>query len=301
MFHEAWWLDIVTEGRWDATEITSGGRTVGRMPYYLVKRLTGPAILMPPLTHFLGPAIEDKPGAANTRWLHRLDVTHALLRKLPRFTHFHQKFHRGVTDVVPFQAERFDTGVQFTFEIAPHPEAQLWAALRDKQRNVIRRAQERHEVEPLNDPEEFARFYFGNLRERRVKSWFRRDMLIRLVGEALARDAGVSLGVRDGEGQLLAAVFCTHDRQTTYYSFSTRRVDAGNGVVPMLIWEQVRRAAAAGRVFDFDGISTDGSIRLFAGFGGTTSPRYIAKRSIRFDLVRAARNRFGLHANTFGG
>ena len=46
------------------------------------------------------------------------------------------------------------------------------------------------------------------------------------------------------------------------------------------------------------GLSSGTSIRLYAGFGGQTSPRFVATRSLPSILLRSVRNRLGL--DTFG-
>ena len=301
VFHEPWWLDIVTHRNWVDAEVIEGGHVVGRMPYEPKRHLGGPVIGMPPLTHFLGPAVDVGHGSRQARWLKGNAITRELIHALPPRASFWQKFHRGVNDVVPFQAERFDTSVQFTFEIEPAPEAQLWAALRDKHRNVIRKARHHFTVAELDDSGEFTRLYNDNLQARGQESWTSRDMMAELMAAASEHGSGRMLGVREATGDLAAAIFCPSDRQASYYTLSTRRPDSGNGAVPLLIWEAIRRAARDGLVFDFDGLSHENAIGLFAGFGGTTSPRYIASRSPSSRVFRLIQRGLGLKTSVFGG
>ncbi len=300
VFHEPWWLDIVTGRQWQDAEVREDGRLIGRMPYQTVRRFGGPVIDMPPLTHFLGPAIDDGTGSRQARWLKRSAVTRDLIQALPPSASFWQKFHRGVTDVVAFQAEQFDTAVQFTFEVTPAPEEVLWAGLRDKHRNVIRKARRQFEIEELDDSDEFAQFYTQNLQERGQENWTSRSLMRDLVAAAVGRGAGRLLGLRDAENRLSAAVFCPSDRQASYYTLSTRRPDSGNGAIPLLIWEAIRRAARSGLLFDFDGLATESAIGLYAGFGGVTSPRYVSIRSPRTRMIRLVRRTCGLKTNPFG-
>ena len=255
---------------------------------------------MPPLTHFLGPAVAEMPGSRQARWLRQTAVTRELIQRLPTATTFWQKFHGGVTDVVPFQAERFDIGVQFTFEIAPAPEGALWSALRDKHRNVIRKARTRFKVEELLDSAEFTRLYQANLDDRGRVNWAPPDIMEELLTAAIEHGAGTILGLRDEAGDLAAAIFCPSDQHASYYTLSTRRPDCGNGAVPLLIWEGIRRAARDGRVFDFDGLSSETSIGLYAGFGGVTSPRFVSARSAHSTLRRRVRRTLGMNTSTFG-
>ena len=300
VFHEPWWLDIVTRRRWMDAEVMENGHVIGRLPFQVEKHFHGPDITMPPMTHFLGPALADLPGSRQARWLKQTAVTRELIRQLPPATTFWQKFHRGVTDVVPFQAERFETGVQFTFEVEPAPEDVLWSALRDKHRNVIRKARSHFKIEELHDSTEFTRLYQDNLDKKGKVSWAPADIMENLLAAAEDHGAGVMLGLWDAAGELAAAIFCPRDSHASYYTLSTRRPDCGNGAVPLLIWEGIRRAAREGRTFDFDGVSNEQSIGLYAGFDGVTSPRFVSARSAQSGLIRKVRRTLGLNTSTFG-
>lgn len=298
--HEPWWLEIVTGGRWETVEMRENGRVIGRMPYHLTRRLGRMAMGMPPLTHFLGPAIEAGTGSAQARWLKRTAITRELVRALPPRASFWQKFHRGITDVVAFQAEHFTTAVQFTFEVAPAPEETLWKALRDKHRNVIRKARKQFALEEMADSAEFTWFYHRNLQARRLRSWASAEMMGKLLPAALAHGSGTLLGLRDEQRNLVAALFCASDHRSLYYTLSSRTPASGNGAVPWLIWRAIQLAARNGLVFDFDGLSAETSIGLYAGFGGVTSPRYVSARPAASRAVRLVRRGLGLKTNPFG-
>ena len=111
------------------------------------------SIEMPPLTHFLGPALDLGSGGRTTRQLRAFSITRELIRALPPSASVWLKLHGGITDTVAFQEMGFTTNVQFTNEIAPAPSENLWRAMRDKTRNVIRRAGEQLKLVEEQDPE----------------------------------------------------------------------------------------------------------------------------------------------------
>ncbi|WP_312405109.1 GNAT family N-acetyltransferase [Rhizobium sp.] len=301
IFHEQWWLEAATGGRVEFVEVTDGGRTVGRLPYTVNSRYGLTSSNMPTLTHFLGPGIDDGGGSEANRYVKRHSITQELIRKLPPLSSFRQKMHRGVCDALPFQAQGYNVQVQFTFEIEPYPDAVIWKAMRDKTRNVIRRAAENFDVHESSDPEAFFHLSAAHLEERSLQANIDFGACKEVAIQAVTRGRGhIWVARESATGRPKAAIFCVFDNSTYYYLMSTRAPDAGNGVVPLLLWNAIQSAAAMGRVFDFDGIVNAGSILLFSGFGGKTSPRYIVtKASMPYRVLRQIRRMDSSVTNTF--
>jgi hypothetical protein len=280
IFHEHWWLDAATGGAWQAAEVRHQDKLVGWMPYVLSRRRGFDVSVMPPLAHLLGPVIDEGNGSSNKRWLRRLDVLAELVEQLPRVGHFSQTCHPGVTDVLGFQACGFDSSVQFSAEIPPSDAETAWRGMRDKTRNVIRRAQDAGRVERLVDPDAFAAFYQRNLAAAGQRSYIDTDRLRPLYEAARSRDQAAMFSVRDEQGAPVAAVFYVWDRSRLWYFLSSRSAgEAGNGAVSLLVWEGIQEAGRRGLVFDFDGIASPGAARFFAGFGAQVRPRLAVHRS----------------------
>jgi hypothetical protein len=288
IFHESWWLDVATDHRYSIAEVSAGGKVVGKLPYLLTKRKGLSHIIMPTLTHFLGPAVVEGEGSANTRFLRRLSITRELIAKLPAAISYEIKCHAGVLDVIAFQAENFQTMVQFTHEVHPLPEPELWKRMRDKTRNVIRRAQEQYEVVPLDDPGAFIDFYAHNLQQ---KSYLDLSVCGKIIESCLTRQRGRILAARSRNGDLVAANFCAWDARSSYYLMSTRANNAGNGAGSLLVWKAILDATSRELMFDMDGLASEGGILFFAGFGAEVRPRYVAERLTVLGHIRR-----GLHA-----
>ncbi|WP_159999208.1 GNAT family N-acetyltransferase [Roseomonas sp. 18066] len=279
MFHEDWWLQAMAGDSLQEVTVSSGGRVVGRLPFSLRRRPGGRTVCeMPVLTHFLGPAIDAGSGSAANRALKQAQITRELLQQLPRTGGFQQRMHRGVEEVMSFQENGFAASVDFTFELHPAEEEFLWKGMRDKTRNMIRRARTLYTVEAIDDAERFAALYAGNLRARGEDSYYPPAEIIRLVGTAQARDQGRVLAARAADGSLVAAIFYVWDRQSAYYLLSTRLPDSDNSAVSLLLWEAICHTNAEGRIFDFDGVSSQGNRVFFTGFGGVIRPRYVVTR-----------------------
>jgi hypothetical protein len=288
IFHESWWLDVATNHSYAVAEVSSGGKVVGKLPYLLTRRKGLSHIIMPTLTHFLGPALLEGEGSSNTRFLKRLSITRELIAKLPPAISYEIKCHAGVTDVIAFQAENFQTTVQFTHEVHPLPEPELWKKMRDKTRNVIRRAQEQYDVVPLDDSRAFIDFYARNLQ---CKSYLDLQICGKIIESCIARKRGRILAARSRDGDLVAANFCAWDARSSYYLMSTRANNAGNGAGSLLVWKAILEATSRQLVFDMDGLASEGGILFFAGFGAEVRPRYVAERLSILGHIRR-----GLHA-----
>ncbi|MEZ2220029.1 GNAT family N-acetyltransferase [Rhizobium sp. RCC_161_2] len=234
---------------------------------------------MPTLTHFLGPGIIDGSGSEPNRFVKRLSITRELVRKLPNLSSFRQKMHRGVGETLAFQAEDFDVSTQFTFEIPPAEHDVIWKSMRDKTRNVIRRAKERYRISNMMDPEAFFRFFVANLDAKGENANIDFATCQDIVSECLDRGRGHFWVAVDDSGAAKAAIFCAWDTKSYYYMLSTRSADSGNGAIALLIWQAIKSAASMGLIFDFDGVAHTGSILLYSGFGGVVSPRYIVMKS----------------------
>jgi hypothetical protein len=282
VFHSAWWLEAASGGAYSEAEVLSGGRTVARLPYVIQRGYGGNRLCtMPELTHFLGPAIDLGPApransSAVNRSLKQFQITRELLGKVLPSSGFYHKLHRDVSDTLAFEEAGCTTLVQFTYEIAPRPEAETWRAMRDKTRNVIRRAEERWEVVTLDDPQAFAAIYDTNLRSRGLVNEHHRISAV--CTAALAHGQGHVLAVRDGGGAILGAIFVAWDHKCAYYLLATRAPESDNGVMSLLVWQAIRDATARGLIFDFDGLGTPGSRLFYTGFGGQITPRYIASK-----------------------
>jgi hypothetical protein len=288
-------LDKATAGRYRQVEASLGGVSVGRLPFIETRSCGLTSIGMPSLTHFLGPAIDFGSGNVTTRQLRGLSITGDLIAALPKASRVWFKLHGGISDTLAFQEAGFRTDVQFTTEIVPDTEEVLWRRMRDKTRNVIRRAQERFSIEEETDPDRFLAFYANNLRQRGLRNDYDMPSVKAVIEECIRRRQGKILVALDDRGRYNSAIFTVWDAKSKYYLMSTRASDAGNGATSMLLWDAVKHAAENNLTFDFDGARHGADARFFVGFGGIFRPRYwVWHRSLtaRFvDLTVAALER----------
>ncbi len=292
IFHTGWWLEAASGGAYQEVEVRSGGRVIGRLPFAIGEHIFGlRSCGAPELCHGLGPALDVGPGSLTTRNNNHFEITQSLIRQLPPCSAYAMPLHAGALDTFAFSDAGWTTRVQFTFVVHPSGETALWQTLRDKTRNVIRRAGERYTVTTLTDPDEFARVYDSNLAGRHMHNRYRRINAV--CAAAMERGYGRILAVRGENGEVLAAIFVAWDQRAMYYLLTTRSPAADNGCVSLLLWDAIRLANDKSLVFDFDSVGTTGSRLFFAGFGGQIEPRYIvSKQTVAHSYGRWGRSTF---------
>ena len=297
IFHQPWWLEIATGGSYEEVTVSSGGKLVGRLPYVRSRTRFGLTILgMPGLCHVLGPALAPQYAGENfPRSLKQLSILQALLAQLSPAAHISFRLHGGLNNSLAFEVAGFKPQVCFTVEVPPSEPAVLWRQMRDKTRNVIRRAEQCLVVSDLCTPAAFFDFYEANLRAKGARNQYKRPIAQALMTECLGRGCGRVLTAQDGAGRLQAAVFTVWDEAAEYYFMSTRANEAHNGAVNLLIWESLQHAAARNLTFDMDMLHVVNqavpNLLLLTGFGGRLAPRYQVQRSSR--AVRLAKELMG--------
>jgi hypothetical protein len=285
IFHEPWWMEISSSGRWAEAVVSSGGHIVGRLPYQISKRVFGmKALDMPSLVHVLGPAVDPQFTSKNfPRSLKELSIIRELIAQLPRASHITFRLHNNMTHTLAFDVAGFTSKPSYTVEIKPDTREALWRQMRDKTRNIIRRAQECLHVETVTDPEVFLDFYGENLQNMGRKNIYKRDTCSQLLAECLHRRVGRILVAKNQQGAIQSAVFTVWDKAREYYFMSSRRPDAVNGATALLIWEALQHASEHQLSFDLDGIHiVDHSLPnlvLLSSFGGVVTTRYLVQRS----------------------
>jgi hypothetical protein len=150
----------------------------------------------------------------------------------------------------------------------------LWAGLRDKTKNVIRRARENLTVCDIDDVNLFTNFYEQNLEG--VESYFDLSFLASVYAAAHARQQGKIVAAVDSSGVVHAKVFFIWDDKYFHYFLSTGdRNVAHPGAVSLLVW------TAAARVLISMAASSMTRVRIYRfirGRGGK-SLRYRAFHS----------------------
>ncbi len=156
IFHEEWWLDDLAPGRWREVACFRGGRTAGYLRF-VERRESGVTICeMPPITRFLGPIVTNASSRTEARVRSAYSIIVELLKQIAEYDHVEMTLGTECSDLAPFLTSGYEVKVHPTFllDCNRHLE-ELWAGLRDKTKNVIRRARECLIVRDIDDVNQF--------------------------------------------------------------------------------------------------------------------------------------------------
>lgn len=284
IFHEDWWLDTVAPGRWAQVETERG-----YLRYAHRSKMMFRESRMPPLTRTLGPVINVEGKKIESRQRAIFSAVSELLEKLPEFDHITMRLDPSFTDVLPFQAHGYQASVQHTFLAdCAQPEQAIWSEMRDKTRNIVRRAQDCLSIADNEDVESFARFYAANLEE---KSYVDMRLVSAVYEAARAHNQARILAATDAKGEIHAQTMFVWDDHSYYYYLSSRHEKIAHaGAVSALVWAGMQHAHQLGLTFDFDGVTSQSRYQFMVGFGGKPATRFVVQKgALLFDAQRTAR------------
>jgi hypothetical protein len=293
IFHEPWWLDIVTDGDWTEAVVSHEGAVVGRLPYACTRSHGLRVATMPRLVPTLGPAIAALPGKAATSLRRQLEITNALIDQLPDLACFEQVFDPRIHHAAGFVYRGFVEEVSYCFRI-PHGLApqDVWCGMQAGRRQQILDAATELRIDPVDDIEELFRLDGALVRGRNAAKRVRG--LLRAIRE---RDAGMVLGARDRAGALVAAIMLVWDSAATYRLVGVRQTGAQDAVESVLLWEAVQLVSPQKRAFDLGAIGLPASLRFLAGFGDYLTERVAVRRINRqYRLRKTVASLFGVSA-----
>jgi len=286
LFHEPWWLSAATDGRYEEAIVKLGSDVVGRLPYVTVHRGPFRTIRMPPFTHLLGPVIDTGPGKRQTRSVRRLSIARSLIDQLPPNSFFLQHLDPSLddglanADGLAFQERQFSVAPQYTFHVDCRQSLNdIWAAMNQKTRQPIRRAEEKYSIRNVDDPRGFMDFYVANAKAQGLVNTLNFERFPALFSECRARDSGTILGAFDHDNEPMAMTYLVWSHGTMYYLLSTRSKRSDYGAVSLLLWSAMKQAHELDLSLDLDGVYSSGTARFLSSFGGEIRTRLTIRRS----------------------
>lgn len=273
LFHRPQWLDVVADN-WDVALIEKGDEVTATLPYCVKKGLPGTRIYMPLLTPYLGPVITYPEGQKYAKKLsYEKQQMLALIKALPRFDGFEQRFLPGLDNWLPFYWQGFEQTTRYTYLITETSDVEaVFVDFRDNVRRQIRKAEKDLTVS-TGMIDDLYHLKVATYEEREQKNPLTREYVRRIYKLVETESWGTILEARDTEHNLHASIMLVWDDETCYYLLGAADPNFSNsGAMSLLLWEGIKLASEKSLQFNFEGSMVPEIERFFCAFGGRLTP-----------------------------
>ena len=297
IFSTDWWLDATAgSANWDVALVKTNGRIVGAMPYGTATRFGLRVLQNPPLTPALGPWILPNGEKNASRMGNEQKVMQALIEQLPRFDHFRQAWHKGLSNWLPFYWKGFSQSTEYTYVLSPlnNPDA-IWNGLDSARRKHCKQGVERFRLRMRDDLslDNLIALQKMTLDQRGVAASYSDDLLRRVDAACEQRNCRKILIVVDEAGRHCAGTYTVWDRNCAYALIKGSDPAMSHTGAPSLCqWESIKFCASVASSYDFLGNMNESIEPYVRSFGTVQTPVF----SISKTPSRLLRLRQGLKA-----
>lgn len=264
LFAQAWWLDVVCNGKWDVALVSdTDSNIIAFWPYSLETKWGFKIIRNPLLTAYLGPVFLTE---VNT------DVLQNLWNQIPKAAFLQWTCVPEFTAVDFFTSKGIEPKKRRTYFIhLEQSEDELWAQIFSKRKNDIRKAEQDLVVKPDSfDIHQFVQWHQRAFNEKNKNYLFSVSFFENVFSAAEQNKSSLSLSAFDKEGSRLGQIWLVYDQNKMYYLLSATAAETHRGAIALLIWTALLEAKKKGlKIFDFEGSMDEGIAKFFQRFGGT--------------------------------
>lgn len=271
IFAASWWLDAVEPRGWRMHCAEKGDELVAAWPTLARTGRFGPVHLGTALCPFLGPLLP--PGEGHRRRSREIEAIGLLLDAVGPYAHLESRCNPAFDYWTPLRWRGFTQTTSYTFRIDDLSDLDaVFAGFGEKARGHIRAAEKRGVAVADATLDEFLELHEQRGRRPHTAAVRRVDAA---AGERGARDILVA---RDSDGMACAACYLVHDHHHSYFLMSAT-TGAVRGAGSAVVWESIKRAAARGNGFDFEGSVLPHVEPFVRSFGGTPTPYSIVRHT----------------------
>ena len=276
IFHQSWWLDIVSQDNWALAEVQENGQTIASMPYTFRHRFGFTFIEMPPLTQVLGPSEPTYSGKYTSRLARQKDIYCGLVSALPRYDLFRQSFHPGVTNWLPFYWLGFAQTTRYTYRLdLTQTLDELWAGTQNNIRTDIRKAERVLSLREESDPDFFMSVVVKTFDRQNMRLPYDVSIIRRLFERGPCYSRMRVLSAVDSLGEVHGVSLFLGDENCVYYLMGgADPLLRNSGCQSLMLWDGIKWASTFSRFFDFEGSMIEGVERFVRGFGAQQQPYF---------------------------
>lgn len=277
IFYHPWYLDIVCyKGEWNVVLSMNNEVVEGILVYYQTKKYFHNAIIMPPLTPFLGiwlPEVTSEKEVYKNRKENKIvsDLVQAIPSNIVMYIQSHPTTFKNW---LPYYWRGYDQTTRYTFII---PDLSKWSKedLATNVRNKINKSSQNLVIKIENDVEGL----YDQLNHLMIRKGqpltFSKEMVKRLDEALEQRNSRLIISAIDKEDKIHASAYVIFDQDKAYMMMLSSDVDTRqNGAVPFVIYNAIEIAKNKVKTFDFEGSMLPFLFDLFSGFGGNLTPYF---------------------------
>lgn len=276
LFEEEWWLNTVSNGRWETVELSDkNGNVYARLPFCTQKYFGHKLIANPIFTQTLGVYIKDTGAKTAKRLSREKDILQEIIKKLPDVS---------IDIYLDSNNEYFMPFVWAGFRVCPtisyrlnniKDEKTVWAGFKENIKTDIKKAQKSLQVKDDLSIEELINIQKKTFERQNRKLPYDAQIIRKLDKKANQRGQRKLLCAVDELGRVHAAAYFVFDERRCYYLIGGGDPALRNsGAGALLVWEGIKFASTVSEIFDFEGSMIEDIERFFRGFGGEPVVHY---------------------------
>lgn len=268
-----WWYEKATqESDWDAIVIDNAhGDILAAMPYWICRKYEFRLMIMPRHTQFLWIYVSENAPK---------NIYETLLLEIDKTCRLNNVSWCSLMGYFPSellneaQKHKFEITQRISYQIEKVPASEHIIDLFSS--NKKRQIKKNHDGELCRiSVDEFYSFHSHCLAQRGKKIDYDRSWAISLLSEAVRRNSGCALAVKNSLGQLMSAVFLIWDEKVCYYLLPTYDNDfKHSGAMAFVTYKAMEFASENNIKFDFEGSMQPSIASSYMQFGGKACTYY---------------------------
>ncbi len=287
VFAQPWHLDALCfDGVWDVAIAEEDGEIQAVLPYFIKQKLVFRYITMPLFTKYLGPFF-----AKNYNLTEQHHILKQLITQLPKVHAFHQNFHPGISNWLPFYWAGYQQTTRYTYRIHLDDLNKVFENINRNMRRNIKKAQSQLIITHDNSPEAFYNINRLSFDRQGIRIPYTLKQFLKHDAALAAHDARQIFFAKEESGRIHSAAYLIWDARSSYYHLSgddPKLRNSGAGI--LLVWEAIRftKEKLGLEIFDFEGSMIQTVEFIRRQFGATQTPYfYIWKYNLMlFELLK---------------
>lgn len=276
IFSEPWWLEAVSNGKWDVILVEENNNIVACHPFFYIDHVDGIEIRKATLTQNNGILINYPPNIKNAKKISiERRYIKSIIEKLEvlNIQSYRQYFHYSFTNWLPFYWRGFSQTTRYTYTIDESDMETIVSNMDPKLRNQIKKASKIVDSFEGMDIQEFYELNKLTFMRQNLEIPYSFDVVKAIDEACRARNCSRILYAKDKQGNIHSAIYLIEDEKSVYYllSASDERFRESQSL-SLLLKKGIEYAVSKGKIFDFEGSMKENIEHSFSQFGAIQKP-----------------------------